>query len=256
MKLHEYQTKQIFKNYRLNVPNSILITDAEQLGDALKAIGDKCVLKCQVHAGGRGKAGGVKLVTNSNEASEYVNTMLMSNLVTHQTDEAGVPITSILVEELTNIKTELYLAMTLDRNNQCPTILASKAGGMEIEEVAEFVGLKDELDKTAQFLSHGQTQWLEIALVVLKEPKLVLMDEPTAGMTNYETGLTVKLFNKLKETRTLIVVEHDMGFVKEISDVISVMHQGKLLAEGKAQTIEKDAKVKEAYLGKKGITNA
>ena len=106
MKLHEYQTKQIFKNYRLNVPNSILITDAEQLGDALKAIGDKCVLKCQVHAGGRGKAGGVKLVTNSNEASEYVNTMLMSNLVTHQTDEAGVPITSILVEELTNIKTE------------------------------------------------------------------------------------------------------------------------------------------------------
>ena len=82
------------------------------------------------------------------------------------------------------------------------------------------------------------------------------MDEPTAGMTNYETGLTVKLFNKLKETRTLIVVEHDMGFVKEISDVISVMHQGKLLAEGKAQTIEKDAKVKEAYLGKKGITNA
>ena len=137
MKLHEYQTKQIFKNYRLNVPNSILITDAEQLGDALKAIGDKCVLKCQVHAGGRGKAGGVKLVTNSNEASEYVNTMLMSNLVTHQTDAAGVPITSILVEELTNIKTELYLAMTLDRNNQCPTILASKAGGMEIEEVAE-----------------------------------------------------------------------------------------------------------------------
>ena len=82
------------------------------------------------------------------------------------------------------------------------------------------------------------------------------MDEPTAGMTNYETGLTVKLFNKLKETRTLIVVEHDMGFVKEISDVISVMHQGKLLAEGKAQIIEKDAKVKEAYLGKKGITNA
>ena len=62
--------------------------------------------------------------------------------------------------------------------------------------------------------------------------------------------------DKLKETRTLIVVEHDMGFVKEISDVISVMHQGKLLAEGKAQTIEKDAKVKEAYLGKKGITNA
>ena len=82
------------------------------------------------------------------------------------------------------------------------------------------------------------------------------MDEPTAGMTDYETNQTATLFNKLKKTQTLIVVEHDMGFVKEISDVISVMHQGKLLAEGTASQIENDDKVKEAYLGKKGITNA
>ncbi len=137
MKLHEYQTKQIFRDYELNVPNGILITDASQIKDAIQTIGENCVLKCQVHAGGRGKAGGVKLVSSLKEAQSYVNDMLMSNLVTHQTDEIGVPVTSILVEELTNIKTELYIAMTLDRNNQCPTILASKAGGMEIEEVAE-----------------------------------------------------------------------------------------------------------------------
>tara|TARA_B100000029_G_scaffold487167_1_gene542358 strand:+ start:7404 stop:8561 length:1158 start_codon:yes stop_codon:yes gene_type:complete len=137
MKLHEYQTKQIFRDYELNVPNGILITDASQIKDAIQTIGENCVLKCQVHAGGRGKAGGVKLVSSLKEAQSYVNDMLMTNLVTHQTDEIGVPVTSILVEELTNIKTELYIAMTLDRNNQCPTILASKAGGMEIEEVAE-----------------------------------------------------------------------------------------------------------------------
>ena len=132
----------------------------------------------------------------------------------------------------------------------------NKKDQKKIDEIAEFVGLQNELDKTAQFLSHGQTQWLEIALVVLKEPKLILMDEPTAGMTDYETNQTATLFNKLKKTQTLIVVEHDMGFVKEISDVISVMHQGKLLAEGTASQIENDDKVKEAYLGKKGITNA
>ena len=126
----------------------------------------------------------------------------------------------------------------------------------KIDKIAEFVGLKDDLEKKAQFLSHGQTQWLEIALVVLKDPSLILMDEPTAGMTNYETSQTVELFNKLKETRTLIVVEHDMGFVKEISDIVSVMHEGKLLAEGKTKDIENNEKVKEAYLGNKGITNA
>ncbi len=132
----------------------------------------------------------------------------------------------------------------------------NKEDQIKIDEIAEFVGLQNELDKTAQFLSHGQTQWLEIALVVLKEPNLILMDEPTAGMTDYETSQTATLFNKLKKTQTLIVVEHDMGFVKEISDIISVMHQGKLLSEGTATQIENDAKVKEAYLGKKGITNA
>lgn len=137
MKLHEYQTKQIFKDHGINVPNSTVVRDVTELGQALKNIGETCVLKCQVHAGGRGKAGGVKLVSTESEAISYVNEMLMSNLVTHQTDDIGVPVTSILVEELTNIKTELYLAITLDRNNQCPTILASKSGGIEIEEVAE-----------------------------------------------------------------------------------------------------------------------
>jgi urea transport system ATP-binding protein len=75
-------------------------------------------------------------------------------------------------------------------------------------------------------------------------------------MTDYETSQTVKLFNKLKETHTLIIVEHDMGFVKEISDIVTVMHEGTLLAEGKTSIIENDEKVKKAYLGNKGITNA
>lgn len=125
-----------------------------------------------------------------------------------------------------------------------------------LEKLAEFVGLQNELDTIAGHLSHGQTQWLEISLLLAQDPQLILMDEPTAGMTVQETRKTAELFNRLKGRHTLIVVEHDMGFVKEIGEVISVMHQGKMLAEGTASEIEQNEAVKEAYLGSGGITGA
>ncbi len=125
-----------------------------------------------------------------------------------------------------------------------------------LEKLAALVGLQDALDTTAGHLSHGQTQWLEIALLLAQDPKLILMDEPTAGMTVQETRKTADLFNRLKGRHTLIVVEHDMGFVKEIGGIISVMHQGRMLAEGTAQQIEQSREVREAYLGSGGITGA
>lgn len=126
----------------------------------------------------------------------------------------------------------------------------------KLEGLAEMVNLHNHLDVIAGNLSHGQTQWLEISLLVAQNPKLILMDEPTAGMTRQETFKTAELFLELKKKHTLVVVEHDMAFVKEIGDIISVMHQGKLLAEGSVHDIENDALVKEAYLGSGGITNA
>ena len=125
-----------------------------------------------------------------------------------------------------------------------------------LDNLAELVGLRDSLERTAGHLSHGQTQWLEIALLLAQDPKLILMDEPTAGMTIQETRKTAELFNRLKGNRTLIVVEHDMAFVKEIAEVISVMHQGKLLAEGTVSEMERDPAVREAYLGSGGISGA
>ncbi len=98
--------------------------------------------------------------------------------------------------------------------------------------LADLVGLREELAKPAAYLSHGQTQWLEIGMLLAQDAALILMDEPTAGMTAQETRKTADLFLRLKGKHTLIVVEHDMGFVKAIGDVISVMHQGRLLAEG------------------------
>jgi len=125
-----------------------------------------------------------------------------------------------------------------------------------LDKLADFVGLMDFLNVPAAHLSHGQTQWLEIALLLAQDAELILLDEPTAGMTVQETHKTADICNRLKGKHTIIVVEHDMGFVKEIGDIISVMHQGKLLAEGPVRDIENDPKVKQVYLGSVGISGA
>lgn len=132
----------------------------------------------------------------------------------------------------------------------------SGADRESLEKLAELVGLEDHLDTPAGYLSHGQTQWLEFALLLAQDPELILMDEPTAGMTTQETKKTADLFRRLMGRHTLIVVEHDMGFVKEIGETISVMHQGRLLAEGTVSEIERNEDVRAAYLGSGGISGA
>ncbi len=136
------------------------------------------------------------------------------------------------------------------------TLRESGEAADRLEAMARMVGLADEMNKPARQLSHGQTQWLEIALLLAQDADLILMDEPTAGMTSAETHKTAELFIELKGRHTLIVVEHDMHFVREIGDVISVMHQGRLLAEGLISEIERDPEVRRAYLGSGGISDA
>jgi urea transport system ATP-binding protein len=123
-------------------------------------------------------------------------------------------------------------------------------------EVVELIGLGDRLETPAGYLSHGETQWLEIGMVLTQSPRLLLMDEPTAGMTEQETHKTSQIFNRLRGAHTLVVVEHDMTFVREIADIITVMHMGKVLAEGPMKEIEVDPKVREVYLGTEGISDA
>jgi urea transport system ATP-binding protein len=125
-----------------------------------------------------------------------------------------------------------------------------------LDKLAEFVGLDGHLNVAAAHLSHGQTQWLEIALLLAQDAELILLDEPTAGMTAHETQKTADICNRLKGRHTILVVEHDMSFVKEIGDVISVMHQGRMLAEGTVGDIENDPKVRQVYLGSVRISGA
>ena len=121
-----------------------------------------------------------------------------------------------------------------------------------IQEVLELVGLEDEISTRAGNLSHGQTQWLEIAMLLIQDCQVLLMDEPTAGMTIQETEQTARLFDQLRGEHTMIVVEHDMSFVRDIAEMVTVMDMGSLLAQGTIQEIEADPAVREAYLADTG----
>ena len=129
---------------------------------------------------------------------------------------------------------------------------SSRACDIRMDEIAVEVGLTERLDVIAGTLSHGETQWLEIGMVLMQDPALLLLDEPVAGMTEHEIEKTAAILNRLKKTKTLIVVEHDMGFVREIADIVTVMHMGSLLARGTIQEIEANARVREVYLGTEG----
>ena len=138
MNLHEYQAKNLYRKYDIPTTKGKLLTHPSQLDDILRTLGgDKWVIKAQVHAGGRGKAGGVVVVDSKFEANEEVRRLLGSKLVTHQTDKKGQQINSIYIEEPCNIVDEIYLAFTVDRTSQRIMIITSGEGGMEIEEVAE-----------------------------------------------------------------------------------------------------------------------
>jgi len=165
MKVHEYQAKEIFRDYGIPVPNGKMCTKEDSVRDAAAALGgDVWVVKAQVHAGGRGKGGGVRVVRSIGEAEKAAEEILSRKLVTAQTGEEGREVRRILVEEGVAIAKELYLGMLLERSSNLPVVISSEAGGMEIEEVAA------------------------------KEPEKVLREtvDPSVGLRAYQTRRIAK----------------------------------------------------------------
>lgn len=109
--------------------------------------------------------------------------------------------------------------------------------------------LTDMLNMEAALLSHGQKQWLEIGMLLMQDPELLMLDEPVAGMSAKERDQTADLLNKISSNRSVLVIEHDMEFVKKIAHKVTVLHQGKILAEGAMDQVQADEKVIEVYLG-------
>ncbi len=118
-----------------------------------------------------------------------------------------------------------------------------------VEEIAEIIFLKDQLKQNAEYLSHGQKQWLEIGMLLIQDPDLLMLDEPVAGMSVSERLKTAELLNRIIADRSVIVIEHDMKFVEDIARKVTVLHQGKILSEGTMAEVKNDPKVIEVYLG-------
>lgn len=119
----------------------------------------------------------------------------------------------------------------------------------KIREIAETIFLADRLDEKAAYLSHGQKQWLEIGMLLIQNPELLMLDEPVAGMSVAERKKTADLLKRIIQDRSVIVIEHDMGFVEDIATRVTVLHQGKVLSEGSMERVKNDPKVVEVYLG-------
>ncbi|MEZ5666025.1 MAG: urea ABC transporter ATP-binding protein UrtD [Alphaproteobacteria bacterium] len=216
-------------------------------------------LRVLIGANGAGKTTLMDLVSGKTKATGgrvFLHGTDITNRQEHEIARAGVgrkfQIPSIF-RGLT-VMQNLIVAAT-ERKNVLGNLGLSlpSARRKQVDRVLELIELGDKVHEFAGTLSHGETQWLELGMLIIQDPKIILLDEPTAGMTHAETLKTSRIVNGMKGAHTILVVEHDMSFVREIAEKITVMHLGKRLAEGTVGEIESNAAVKEAYLGSGGI---
>lgn len=205
MNLHEYQGKALFAQYGLPVSKGIAVDTAEAAVEAAREIGGgHWVVKAQVHAGGRGKAGGVKLVTQEDEIRDFAEKMLGTRLVTYQTDAHGQPVSKILVETCTDIERELYLGAALDRATRSVVFMASTEGGVEIEKVAEETPEKIHKMRVDPLVGPQPFQGRELAF------KLGLEGDQVKQFTKVYMGLAKLFFDKdcaLIEVNPLVITK-------------------------------------------------
>ena len=156
--------------------------------------------------------------------------------------------TPTVFESLTVVE-NLDLAESFRR--RFPSLLRQRRGvSPAVAEAIERVGLAAQADQPARYLSHGQKQWLEIAMLLVQRPRLLLLDEPVAGMSPEERLATGALLEELAGERTVVVVEHDMAFLRRFARTVTVLHEGKVLSEGTVHEVQSDPRVREVYLGR------
>lgn len=230
--------------------------------DGFKALNDLNLyvndgeLRCLIGANGAGKTTLMDVITGKttpDSGSVYFGQSI--NLLQH--DEADIAQLGIgrkfqkpTVFEAHSVFDNLELS--LKQQKSVMPMLFARLTPTEIDridEVLNIIGLKDQCFMQAGALSHGQKQWLEIGMLLVAEPRLLLIDEPVAGMTAQETERTAELLTSLAGERTVIVVEHDMEFVRSIARTVTVLHQGSVLAEGTMDQVQNNPDVIEVYLG-------
>jgi urea transport system ATP-binding protein len=229
--------------------------------DGFKAVNDlnlyvdKNELRVIIGPNGAGKTTVLDLIcgrTTPSSGSIKFKDQEITGLKEHEIVRRGIGRkfqTPSIYEDLTVFEN---LEISVPRGRNVAGALFWKRTGEVIErvrEVASMVFLDSHLDRLAETLSHGQKQWLEIGMLLMQDPELLMLDEPVAGMSVSERTRTAELLERVSKGRSVIVIEHDMKFVESIADRVTVLHQGKVLAEGSMTAIQDNPQVKEVYLG-------
>jgi urea transport system ATP-binding protein len=242
-------------DFLLALENVTVSFDGFKAVNALNLYIDKNELRVIIGPNGAGKTTVLDLIcgrTRATEGSIKFKDREITGLKEHQIVRRGIGRkfqTPSIYEDLTVFEN---LEISLPRGRDVAGALFWKRTPEVIEkvrEVTKMIFLEEQLDRLAETLSHGQKQWLEIGMLLMQEPELLMLDEPVAGMSVSERARTAELLELVSKGRSVIVIEHDMKFVESIADRVTVLHQGKVLAEGSMATIQDNAQVKEVYLG-------
>ena len=223
--------------------------------DNLTLYVDQNELRVIIGPNGAGKTTLLDLIcgkTRSSTGSIKFKNVEMSRLPEYQIVRAGIGRKFQTPSIYENLSVFQNLEVSFPRGRGVFGALAFKCDREvrdAVQSVAEEIGLVGQLRIEAGLLSHGQKQWLEIGMLLMQDPELLMLDEPIAGMSVRERELTAELLKRICKGRSMIVIEHDMDFVKEIAHKVTVMHQGKILAEGSMEQVQSDTRVIDVYLG-------
>lgn len=242
-------------DFLLAVEDLTVSFDGFKAVDALTMYVDKNELRVIIGPNGAGKTTLLDLICGKTKASSgsiQFKNREMTKLIEHQITRAGIgrKFQTPSIYETLSVYENLEISYPEGRGVFGSLFFKSTAK-LEalIEEVASDIKLVDFLQTEAGVLSHGQKQWLEIGMLLMQDPELLMLDEPVAGMSAKERDETAELLNRICRNRSVIVIEHDMEFVKKIARKVTVLHQGRILAEGPMEKVQADEKVIEVYLG-------
>jgi len=242
-------------DFTLAIEDLTVSFDGFKAVDSLNLYLDKNELRVVIGPNGAGKTTVLDLIcgkTKSTEGSIKFRNNELTTLAEHEIVKAGVGRkfqTPSIYENLT-VYENLEISFPRGRGVfGSITFKCTEEVDKRIKEVAAEIFLEPLLEMEAALLSHGQKQWLEIGMLLIQDPELLMLDEPVAGMSVKERDQTAELLKKICNGRSVLVIEHDMAFVEKIADKVTVLHQGKILAEGDMQTVQNDPRVIEVYLG-------
>ena len=231
--------------------------------DGFKALNDLTFtldageLRCVIGPNGAGKTTMMDVITGKTRPDSgrlfLGQTIDLTQLTEYEIARIGIgrKFQKPTVFENHTVTENLELAMKADKSVWATLFNRLSAAQREqVQAMLARIGLRERADILAGLLSHGQKQWLEIGMLLMQDPQILLLDEPVAGMTDEETARTAELLQSLAGRHTVVVVEHDMGFVSSIARTVTVLHEGRVLAEGSMEKVQNDERVIEVYLGR------